>query len=75
MALKPKLTPRDFCDIVVVLCLAGILDEGFFTRESIQLITGNPQSFKVMDIVTILRIATSFEKSDAPERVYLFNCI
>lgn len=40
--LKPRLSPRDFCDVVVVFCLAGILDEGFFCRESVKLITNNP---------------------------------
>jgi hypothetical protein len=76
ISLKPKLSPRDFCDIVVVFCLAGILDEGFFCRESVKLITANPQSFKVIDIVTLLRIATTFErKGDMPERVYLNNCL
>ena len=75
IALKPKLSPRDFCDVVVLFCLAGILDEGFFLRESVKLITASPLNFKVLDFITLLRIATTFQSNkDLPERVYLYNC-
>jgi hypothetical protein len=61
--LRPKLSARDFCDVVTLFCVAGILEEGFFYRESVRCIQSDPSSLKVMDITTLLRIMTTFDPS------------
>jgi hypothetical protein len=63
---------RDFCDVVSLFCIAGILDEKFFYRESVHRIQSSADSFKVLDITTLLRILTTFESSNFSEdRNYL----
>lgn len=58
---------RDFCDVVSLFCIAGILDEQFFYRESVRRIQSSADSFKVLDITTLLRILTTFESSNLSE--------
>lgn len=59
--LKPKLSARDFCDVVTLFCVAGILEDEFFYRESLRRIQADPSSLKVLDIITLLRIMTTFD--------------
>lgn len=58
---------RDFCDVVTLFCIAGILDEQFFYRESVRRIQSSADSFKVLDITTLLRTLTTFESSNLSE--------
>ena len=43
--LKDDMSPRDFCDCVLLLCKAGILEEKPFLKESVVFLKTKPRDF------------------------------
>jgi hypothetical protein len=64
LVVKIKLQPRDFCDIVTLFCLAGVLESKFFYDETMRMIVRKPEGFNHFDIINLLQISSMIERGD-----------